>query len=77
MIERHLLLIVQPESAPEVAAAIAFARALNLPLSVKGGGHGVAGPAVCDDGLVVDLSRMSGVRVDPTARTATVESGAR
>jgi FAD/FMN-containing dehydrogenase len=76
MIKRHPLLIVQPECAREVAAAIAFAREHDLPFSVKGGGHGVAGPAVCDDGLVVDLSRMGAVRVDPVARVATVQGGA-
>jgi FAD/FMN-containing dehydrogenase len=76
MIDRRPLLIVQPESAEEVAAAIAFAREHDLPLSVKGGGHGVAGRAVCDDGLVVDLARMNAVRVDPVARTATVQGGA-
>ena len=76
MIDRRPLLIVQPESASEVAAAIAFARDHDLPLSVKGGGHGVAGRAVCDDGLVVDLSRMNAVLIDPAARTATVQGGA-
>jgi FAD/FMN-containing dehydrogenase len=76
MIDRRPLLIVQPESAAEVAAAIAFAHAHDLPLSVKGGGHGVAGRAICDDGLVIDLSHMGAVRVDPAARVATVQGGA-
>ncbi len=76
MIDRRPLLIVHPESAWEVAAAVAFAREHELPLSVKGGGHGVAGRAICDDGLVVDLSRMSAVHVDPAACTATVQGGA-
>jgi FAD/FMN-containing dehydrogenase len=76
MIDRRPLLIVRPESAPEVAAAIAFARQHGLPLSVKGGGHGVAGRAVCDDGLVIDLCRMAAVRVDPVSRTAAVQGGA-
>ena len=76
MVDRHPLLIVQPESAAEVAAAVDLARQHGLPLSVKGGGHGVAGRAVCDDGLVVDLSRMRGVRVDPAGRVATVQGGA-
>ena len=65
MIDRRPLLIVHPEYASEVAAAIAFAREHDLELSVKGGGHGVAGRAVCDDGLVIDLSRMRAVSVDP------------
>ena len=68
--------MVQPECAREVAAAIAFAREHDLALSVKGGGHGVAGRAICDDGLVIDLSRMSAVHVDPAAGTATVQGGA-
>lgn len=76
MIDRRPLLIAQPESAPEVAAAIAFARDRGLPLSVKGGGHGVAGRAVCDDGLVIDLSHMAALRVDPAARIASVQGGA-
>jgi FAD/FMN-containing dehydrogenase len=76
MIDRRPLLIVHPESAPEVAAAIGFAHERDLPRSVKGGGHGVAGRAVCDDGVVVDLSHMGAVRVDPAARTATVQGGA-
>jgi FAD/FMN-containing dehydrogenase len=76
MIDRRPLLIIQPQNSQEVAAAIAFAREHALQLSIKGGGHGVAGRAVCDDGLVVDLSHMTGVRVDPAARTATVQGGA-
>lgn len=76
MIDRRPLLIVQPETTAEVVNAVAFARRHDLPLSVKGGGHGVAGRAICDDGLVVDLSRMATVGVDPVARTATVLGGA-
>jgi len=68
MIDRHPLLIAFPDSTAEVAAAITFAREHDLELSVKGGGHGVAGRAVCDDGLVVDLSRMRAVSVDPATR---------
>ena len=76
MIDRRPLLIVRPESVREVVSTVAFAREHDLSLSVKGGGHGVAGRAVCDDGLVVDLSRISAVGVDPAARTATVQGGA-
>jgi FAD/FMN-containing dehydrogenase len=76
MIDRHPRLIVQPQNSREVAASIAFARENDLPLSVKGGGHGVAGHAVCDDGLVIDLSRMGAVQVDPAARVASVQGGA-
>jgi FAD/FMN-containing dehydrogenase len=76
MIDRRPLLIVRPESAREVASAVTFAREQDLPLSVKGGGHGVAGRAVCDDGLVVDLCRMGAVQVDPAVGMATVQGGA-
>src|SRR5262245_39571441 len=76
MIDRRPLLIVRPENVAEVAAAIAFAREHDLELSVKGGGHGVAGRAVCDDGLVIDLAQMRAVSVDAATRTATVQGGA-
>ncbi|MGY1640560.1 FAD-binding oxidoreductase [Geodermatophilus sp. SYSU D00703] len=69
-------LITRPTSNEEVAAAIAFARAHGLPLSVRGGGHGYAGKAVVEDGVVIDLSRLDGVRVDPGARRAHVGGGA-
>jgi len=58
-----------------VIAAVNFAREHDLPLSVRGGGHGVAGKAVCDDGLMLDLSPMKGIRIDPVARTARAEPG--
>jgi len=76
MVDRRPLLIVQPETAAEVAAAVVFARDHDLPLSVKGAGHGVAGRAVCDDGLVIDLARMGRVQVDAAAGVATVQGGA-
>lgn len=76
MIERHPALIVRPAGVADVIAAVRFAREQRLPLSVRGGGHNVAGNALCDDGLVVDLSRMRAVRVDPVRRTARVEGGA-
>jgi len=56
-------------------AAVAFARAHGLLVAVRGGGHNVAGNAVCDDGIVIDLSGMRGVRVDPAARTARAQPG--
>jgi FAD/FMN-containing dehydrogenase/DNA-binding HxlR family transcriptional regulator len=59
----------------DVAAALRFGRDRDLPISVRGGGHGVAGTAVCDDGLVVDLGPMKGVTIDPAQMTATVQSG--
>jgi FAD/FMN-containing dehydrogenase len=58
-----------------VLAAVRFARERNLAVAVRGGGHAVAGHAVCDDGVVIDLASMSGVRVDPLCATARAEGG--
>jgi FAD/FMN-containing dehydrogenase len=69
-------LITRPTSNDDVAAAIAFARTHGLDLSVRGGGHGYAGKAVVDQGLVIDLSRLDDVRVDPASRRARVGGGA-
>jgi FAD/FMN-containing dehydrogenase len=69
-------LITRPSSTEDVAAAIAFARAQGLELSVRGGGHGYPGKAVVDGGVVIDLSRLAGVRVDPDARRVSVGGGA-
>jgi FAD/FMN-containing dehydrogenase len=76
LIDRHPALIVQCSGTADVRAAVSFAREHDLLLSVKGGGHNVAGNAVNDGGLVIDLSRMTGVFVDPLARTARVQGGA-
>ena len=76
MIDRRPAAIARCESPADVLACVRFARSSGLPLSVKAGGHQVAGKAVCDDGLVVDLSEMDGVRVDPETRTALVDPGA-
>ena len=59
----------------DVVAAIRFARERDLLVAVRSGGHGVGGHAVCDGGLVIDLSPMKGIRVDPAARTARAEAG--
>lgn len=56
-------------------AAVRFARERDLLAAVRAGGHNVAGTAACDDGLVIDLSPMKGMRVDPVARTAHAEPG--
>lgn len=76
MIDKHPALIARCCGAADVMAAVNFARDRNLPLSVRGGGHNVAGRAVCDDGLVVDLSPMRAVRVDPVHRIAQTQGGA-
>ena len=76
MIDRRPALIVQCLGAADVMAAVDFARDSGLRLSVRGGGHSVAGNAVCEDGLMIDLSRRRGVRVDPRAARARVEPGA-
>jgi FAD/FMN-containing dehydrogenase len=75
MIDRRPAAIVRPVGVPDVVTGIQFAREVGLPLSIKGGGHNIAGLAVADGGLMLDLSLMRGVVVDPAARTARVEAG--
>jgi FAD/FMN-containing dehydrogenase len=76
MIERHPALIVRCAGAADVKAAVGFARDHGLPLAIRGGGHNIAGSALCDDGLVIDLSAMTSVRINPEQRRAYVEGGA-
>jgi FAD/FMN-containing dehydrogenase len=76
MIDRRPALIVRCAGAADVIASVTFAREHSLPLAVRGGGHNIAGSALCDDGLVIDLSAMRSVRVDPAQRRAWVEGGA-
>ncbi|MEZ5831882.1 MAG: FAD-binding oxidoreductase [Dongiaceae bacterium] len=76
MIDRRPGLIVQCAGAGDVIAAVRLAREHSLLLAVRGGGHNIAGNAVCDGGLVIDLSAMKSVRVDPKAQRAWVEPGA-
>ncbi len=75
MIDRHPTLIARCRGAADVIASVNFAREQGLLVSIRGGGHNVAGNAVCDGGLMIDLSLMKGVHVDPEARTARAEPG--
>ena len=76
MIDKTPRFIVKCADVADVIAAVNFGREHELPVAIRGGGHNGPGLALCDDGLVIDLSAMSGVRVDPDARTAHVEGGA-
>jgi pimeloyl-ACP methyl ester carboxylesterase len=75
MIAKTPALVVQPEGAADVADALAFAREHGVPVSVRGGGHNIAGTALADNGLTIDMSLLRDVTVDPVARTATVQPG--
>jgi FAD/FMN-containing dehydrogenase len=75
MIGKRPALVVCPAGVADVRRAIEFARRHDLPLTVKGGGHNVAGNAVADGGMMLNLAAMRGVRVDPAARTARVGGG--
>jgi FAD/FMN-containing dehydrogenase len=75
LVDRKPALIVRCLTADDVVAALAFARRAQLEVSVRGGGHNVAGRAVADGGVMIDLALMKGITVDPAARTATVEGG--
>jgi FAD/FMN-containing dehydrogenase len=76
MIDKYPALIVRCRDVADVIAGVNFARDQGLLLSIRGGGHNGAGLGTVDDGLVLDLGLMHGVRVDPVARTARVEGGA-
>ena len=76
LIDRRPAMIVRCAGVADVIASVDFARETALPIAVRGGGHGVTGSAVCDDGLVIDLSPMKSVRVDPRQRVARAEGGA-
>jgi FAD/FMN-containing dehydrogenase len=76
MIDKQPGAIVRCRSAADVAKALAFAAEHHLLTAIKGGGHNIAGNAVCDGGLMLDLSAMKGISVDADAKTARVEAGA-
>jgi FAD/FMN-containing dehydrogenase len=74
-IDRRPACIARCTGVGDVVAAVHFARERDLRVAVRSGGHGVGGHAVCDGALVIDLSPMKGIRVDPVARTARAEAG--
>src|SRR5215510_15411500 len=76
MIDRRPALVVRCLGAADVINAVNLARDEKLLLAVRGGGHNIAGNAVCDGGLLIDLSLMRSVRIDPASATARVEPGA-
>ncbi|BDG04311.1 FAD-binding oxidoreductase [Anaeromyxobacter oryzae] len=75
MIDRHPAAVVRAAGAADVIRAVSVASRHGIDLAVRGGGHNVAGNASCDGGLMIDLTPMKSVRVDPAARTARVEPG--
>jgi len=77
MIDKHPGVIVQCSGAADVIASVNFAREQNLPLAIKAGGHNVSGKAVCNDGLVIDLSPMCNVHIDPFNRRGRAGAGAK
>lgn len=76
MIDRHPAVIVRCAGTADILTSVEYARKHQLRLAVRGGGHNIAGSAVCDNGLVIDLSNMKSVQVDPQRRRAWVEGGA-
>src|SRR5215469_9346863 len=75
MIDRRPAVIARCAGAADVMACVRFAREEDLLVSVRGGGHSVAGKSVCEGGLMIDLSAMKGIRVDPTRRTVRAQPG--
>lgn len=74
-VDRRPRLIARCAGADDVVTAVRFARQHDLEVSVRGGGHSIAGLSVCDDGLMIDLSTMKAIQVDPQAQTATAAGG--
>jgi len=75
MIDRRPALIVRCAGVADIIDAVTFARTHNLLVAVRGGGHNVTGNAVCDGGLMIDLSPMKGIQVDPVRRTVRAQAG--
>ena len=76
MIDKTPTLIVQCKSTGDVVEAVNYARQTNAPISIRGGGHNVAGHAVCDDGVMIDLSLMRNIEVNVDRKSAFVDGGA-
>src|SRR5918996_1299444 len=74
-IDRRPAAIVRPADASQVARVVSVARGTGHELAVRGGGHSIAGHSVCDGGLVLDLSDMRGLEIDPKGRTAWAQTG--
>jgi FAD binding domain/Berberine and berberine like len=77
MFDRRPVLIARCAGAADVIKAVSFGRDHRLPIAVRGGGHSFPGHSVCDGGLVIDLSAMRSIRVDPVARVARADAGAK
>ena len=75
LIDRHPAVVVRCVDPDDIIACIAFAQRSQIPLAIRGGGHSQAGHGTCDDGLVIDMSPMKEIRIDPEARTAHVQGG--
>lgn len=75
MIDKHPALIARCQGVADVVSAVGFAREKGLEISIRGGGHNVAGRAVCEDGVMIDLAGMKGMHVNPRNRTAQAQAG--
>ena len=75
MIDKHPAVIARCATVDDVSLAVKFAVQQDLPIAIRSGGHNIAGSALCDDGLVVDLSRMKATHVDPVTRRGSIQSG--
>ena len=74
-VDKRPALIVRAQGVADVIEAVNYARAQGLPVAVRGGGHHVAGSSLIEGGVVIELSQMRSVRVDPTAQTVRAEGG--
>jgi FAD/FMN-containing dehydrogenase len=75
LVDRRPALIVRCRTTEDVVAAVALAQRTGLEVSIRGGGHNVAGRSVTEGGLMIDLAEMTGIAIDPETATATAEGG--